>query len=83
MKPVDFKESNKTLTKPKGMTDAECQSLHVFSDGAQVISQWKPHWRDRLRLLFGKPIWLSVWSGETAPPVRVATDYPFETATET
>lgn len=77
MKPVSFPESNKTLTKPVGMTDEECMSLEVFTNGEQVISQWKPDWRDRLRLLFGKPIWLSCWSGHTAPPVRVMTEYPF------
>lgn len=71
MKPVKFKEANKNLLKPNDMTDEECSSLWVYSDGVVCISCWKMSWKDRLSaLLFGK-VWLVVRSGKTQPPVYV------------
>lgn len=71
MKAIKFKEANKCLTKPDGMTDEECGSLWVHCDGVECVSCWKMSLKDRLlALLFGK-IWLFVMFGETQPPVSV------------
>lgn len=69
MEPQTFKQATKTLGPPKGMTDEECGSLPVFTDGNQCISLWKMTWRERLSALFFGKIWLSVYSGQTQPPV--------------
>lgn len=69
MEPMKFEQANKNLLKPQGMTDEECGSLPVFSDGQQCISLWKMTWRERLSALFFGKIWLSVYSGQTQPPV--------------
>ena len=84
MEPMNFKQANKNLLKPEGMKDEECGSLPVFSDGTQCISLWKMTWRERLSaLLFGK-IWLSVYSGQTQPPVwLMAANEIFEQPKET
>lgn len=72
MKPIKFEESNKTLLKPSSMTDEECSSLPVFTDGRQCISCWRLTWMERLSaLLFGR-VWLCVLSGHTQPPVWLA-----------
>lgn len=71
MEPVKFTEANKNLLKPATMTDEECESLWVFTDGQQCVSRWYLTWRDRLRILFYGHIWLSVHSGQTQPPVRL------------
>jgi len=72
MLPIKFKEANKTLLKPESMTDEECRSLPVFTDGVACVSCWKLSWKERLfALIFGK-IWLSVLSGKTQPPVWLA-----------
>ncbi len=70
MNPMSFPESNRTLTKPAGVTDEECGSLEVFAEGAHCLSCWRMSWRERMSaLLFGKT-WLWVWSGgKTQPPV--------------
>jgi len=69
MKPQEFEQANRNLLKPEGMTDEECGSLPVFTDGTQCISLWQMTWRERLSaLVFGK-VWLSVYSGQTQPPV--------------
>lgn len=74
MIPVKFPEANKNLLKPHNMTDAECSSLWVYTDGMQCISCWKLSWKQRLKaLLFGK-VWLSVRSGVTQPPVWLDCD---------
>ena len=69
MEPMNFEQANKNLLKPEGMTDEECGSLPVFSDGTQCISLWKMTWRERLSALFFGKIWLSIYSGHTQPPV--------------
>lgn len=69
MKPKHFKESNHILAKPSALTDSECGSLSVFSNGRECISLWKPSWKERLSILFYGNIWLSVHSGNTQPPV--------------
>ena len=69
MKPIHFEESNKDLLKPKGMTDKECGSLPVYTDGVTCISCWKASLLDRIKLLFCGKVWLGVMSGETQPPV--------------
>jgi len=71
MEPTDFPQANRNLLKPEGMTDEECSSLPVFSDGEICLSAWKLSLRERLSaLLFGR-IWLYVLSGSTQPPVAL------------
>lgn len=74
MKAIKFKQANKCLGKPPSMTDAECHSLWVYTDGKQCISCWKLSWKHRLKaLLFGR-VWVSVLSGTTQPPIWVDCD---------
>jgi hypothetical protein len=71
MKPIKFEEATKNLAKPASMTDEECNSTWVYSDGQQCISCWKMTWKERLKtLLYGK-VWLGVVSGQSQPPVWV------------
>lgn len=71
MKPIDFPQSTKVLQKPSTMSDKECSPLHVWSDGKQCVSCWKPSFIERLKVLFTGKIWLGVMSGNTQPPVFV------------
>ena len=70
MKPTEFPEANLTLGKPTGMTDEECQSLHVLEDGGEYLSLWRMSWRERLSaVVFGRA-WLCV-RGDGHPPVWI------------
>lgn len=80
MKPIDFPQSTKVLQRPETMTDAECTSLHVWNDGKQCISCWKPSAWERIKILFGQNLWLGVCSGKTQPPVFIAAEPVFEKA---
>jgi hypothetical protein len=71
MEPINFSQSNKILLKPESMSDKECGSLPVLTDGTQCLSLWRMTWRERISaLLFGR-VWLWVYSGETQPPVAL------------
>ena len=83
MRPCIFDEANVVLNKPEGMTDEECVSLSIHTDGSICISKWVEHsWRKRVRFLFDGVIWLGVFSGSSQPPVYVRTDTPFEDSSE-
>jgi hypothetical protein len=69
MEPNTFPQANKDLLKPEGMTDEECGSLPVHSDGEVCISLWQMTWRERFSALFFGKVWLWVYSGQTQPPV--------------
>ncbi len=73
MRPTSFSESNKTLQKPKNMTDDKCGTLSIFSDGVVCISKWEMCWRERLQCLFRGYIWLWIVSGKTQPPIAIET----------
>lgn len=77
MKPIDFPQSTKVLQKPSTMSDKECSSLHVWSDGKQCVSCWKPTFKERMNILFGGKVWLGVYSGKTQPPVFVSGEMVF------
>lgn len=71
MKPIEFKEQTHVLKRPDALTDLECGSLGAWSDGKQCISCWKPSFRERISILFNGRLWLSVWGGNTQPPVWI------------
>ncbi len=77
MKPIEFVEANKTLTKPEGMTEKQCQSLPVFTDGDVCISCWKFNLKERFEILLSGILWCRIRSGKTQPPIVLGTKYPF------
>lgn len=77
MKPIDFPQSTKVLQRPSTMAESECQSLHVWNDGSQCVSCWKPTVSERIRIAFGGNVWLGVMSGKTQPPVFVSGEKVF------
>ena len=47
MKPIKFKEANRNLLKPASMTDEECKSLWVYTNGIVCVSCWKLSFKER------------------------------------
>lgn len=78
MKPIQFPESNMVLNKPENMTDEECSSLPIFTGNSQCISCWELD-EEELELIqkTGK-IYISVFSGNTQPPICPMVISPFE-----
>ena len=71
LKPIKFPEANYSLTKPENMSDDECGTLWVWSNGKQCISCWNLSFWQRIVALVSGKIWLSVLSGNTQPPVWI------------
>lgn len=69
MNPTTFKEKNRTLTRPSDMTDEQCSSLDVYTDGETCVSSWRMTLRERISALFFGRCWIGVRSGQTQPPV--------------
>lgn len=72
--PSKFPEANRNLLKPDDMTDEECSSLWVYTDGRECVSCWKLNLRQRLTVLIHGTIWLGILSGKTQPPVWLDCD---------
>jgi len=84
MEAIEFREQNLVLKKPDSMTDEECHSLNVHrTEKGQIISCWKLSPEDLEKINKTGVVWLSVWSGMTAPPVGVYVDRPFLDEVET
>ena len=76
MTPSDFPQANLTLAKPAGMTDEQCKPLRVHTTGAEFVSCWRLTWRERLAILFGRPLWLWI-VGRGHPPVMLSVENPW------
>jgi hypothetical protein len=46
-------------------------NLPVYRDGYQIVSCWRPTWRERLAFLFGAPVRLHVLAHSTHSPVKL------------
>ncbi len=75
MIPIDFPQSNVSLSPPPGMDN--CGGLRLFRDGESCISCWQPTEAERQAIASGAPVWLWVISGPTQPPVSVSTESPW------
>lgn len=75
MKPVSFPAANGNLAAPRdwnAATHGECVGLPVHRDDDSNTFQscWRPTWRERLRMLVGGRVWLTVCSA-AHPPVAI------------
>lgn len=80
MTPSRFPQANRIFQKPPSMTDEECSPLevHVCLNQDAIISCWRPTWRERLAIFFGRPLWLWVTgTGLRHPPVLIEVQDPF------
>lgn len=75
MKPVSFPGARDILG---GETGAQPLPAVYGSNGSSItiISKWRLSWRDVVRVLFTRTVWLSV-QGRATPPVYVGTESPF------
>jgi hypothetical protein len=79
MTPTNFPESNRTLVKPANLTEEECGSLPIFTDGQICVSCWELSEEEKQKILKTGKIWLMVWSGTTQPPVCITAESPIIT----
>jgi len=66
MKPIKFKEANKTLIGESPVI----KDLPVFTKGKECLSYWKMNFLDRLKALIWGKVWLCVLTPKgTQPPI--------------
>lgn len=73
MKPINFDQVNVVLAKDQ----PEYQPLPVMMDNhaGVVVSCWKLTMRERLKLLFGKPLWFQMMNfGQSPMPIYPTVD---------
>ena len=66
-----FKEANQELLRPEYMTEEECGSLPVFTDGKECISKWKLSFKEKLHCLIHGFVQVRIMSGYTQPPIAL------------
>lgn len=72
MTPISFKGQQAVLGAPPDWDESQgsCDGLPVLRVGENFISFWKPTWRERIALLFGAKIQLTI-VGAGHPPVAI------------
>jgi hypothetical protein len=68
MKPVEFEDVNTTYVGGEGIA-----LLPVYRGGGMIISCWRPSWREVLRVVLTRRVWVAVL-GDVLPPFAVAAD---------
>ena len=68
---VEFPEVNAHLGKPIDMSDEECGTLPVYTDGTQCISCWRLTPEEMEHVQKTHCVFVGVHSGRTQPPIWV------------
>lgn len=73
MKPVNFHQKEIIYNHPDpNILDLPVLQVQYSNGNIGLISCWKPSWKDRLRILFGKPIYAGLLS-PVQPPIFIST----------
>lgn len=76
MKPYRHPETNCTFGQPADWDEAKdgtCSVLPVVISNGSIYSYWQPTWKERLQVLFGRPVRLAIF-GTLQPPVMLDTE---------
>jgi hypothetical protein len=74
MYPITFPEQNRywAIEQPK------FRPLPAYTNDIDTITKWQFSWYDRLRILFGRPLWLLHFNHSSPlQPLLPTLDYPF------
>lgn len=71
---VKFPGANRSYGPPAGVTEEQCATLHVFSNGACLVSCWEFTDEEIAEIVRTRRAFLSVWSGGTLSPVFVGSE---------
>ena len=77
MLPIHTQNTTTVLNKPADWDEnkfGKCIGLPIVKVGAFNISYWHVPVMDRLRILFGRPIRLTIISTDGHPPVAIDTE---------
>ena len=74
MTPLNFAGADVVLGPPPDWDEVAygaCGALAIERRDGVCISRWTTSWRERLGLLFGRPVHVHIRSGPTQPPIKL------------
>lgn len=71
---VKFDGANRAYGPPEGVSEEQCRTLHVFTNGACLVSAWEFTDEEIEEIVRTRRAFLSVWSGSTLFPVFVGSE---------
>lgn len=71
---IDFPGSNRRYAPPAGVSEDQCKTLHVFSNGPCLVSCWEFTDEEIAEIVRTRRAFLSVWSGGTLFPCFVGSE---------
>lgn len=71
---VEFAGANRRYTPPEGVSEEQCKTLHVFTNGACLVSCWRLSDEEIAEIIRSRRVFLSVWSAPTLFPVFVGSE---------
>lgn len=71
---VEFAGANRRYGPPAGVSEEQCKTLHVFTNGACLVSCWEFTDEEIAEIVRTRRAFLSVWSGGTLFPVFVGSE---------
>lgn len=79
MNPINFSKSNYVVVGGLGGHSANSgiHNIPAYRDGDEILSCWRPSWRERIAILLRGKVWLLV-TANTHPPVAVDGGRVFE-----
>lgn len=80
MRPIRFPQQNMVISKPKKYDESKygpCPDLLIYNDGNISVTGWRLTWKERIKMIFGNPMWIILISGNSQPPMQLQMDNPF------
>lgn len=71
---IKFDGSNASYAPPEGVSEDQCKTLHVFKNGACIVSCWELSADELAEINRSKRVFLSVWSGQKLFPVFIGSE---------
>lgn len=71
---IKWNGANKTYGPPPGVTEDQCHTLHVFFNGACIVSCWELTDEEIADIVRTRRVFQSVWSAGQLPPTLVGSE---------
>lgn len=71
---TDFEGSNAKYSPPPGVSEDQCKTLHVFKNGACIVSCWELDDTELAEVIRTRRVFSSIWSGQTLYPQFVGSE---------
>lgn len=71
---TDFDGSNAKYGPPSGVSEDQCKTLHVFKNGACIVSCWELDNAELAEVIRTRRVFSSIWSGQKLYPQFIGSE---------